>query len=72
MSPCLVTRTFTKVNRQYGQVMVGTDMAMVASLSLKGSACGGLSERRGGTSRTGDPPPLGESGQPRSVTVVLG
>lgn len=50
-----MTRTFTKVNRQYGQVMVGTDTAMVASLSLKGSECGEDSERRGGTSRTGDP-----------------
>lgn len=51
MSPCLVTRTFTKVNRQYGQVMVGTDTAMVASLSLEGSAYGEHSEQRGGTSR---------------------
>lgn len=33
MSPCFVTRTFTKVNRQYGQVMVGTDTAMMALTS---------------------------------------
>lgn len=26
MSPCFVTLTFTNVNRQYGQVMVGTDL----------------------------------------------
>jgi hypothetical protein len=75
MSPCFVTLTFTNVNRQYGQVIVGTDVAMVASLSCRSvrlldrSALKVHSGRQGG--------PWGQAcrpgtGHPRSVTVVLG
>ena len=65
-----MTRTFTKVNRQYGQVMVGTDTAMMASLSLRGSA--GEGHPSGGAVHREPEAPARTSGQPRSVTVVLG
>lgn len=61
MSPCLVTRTFTKVKRQYGQVMVGTDTAMVASLSLEGSACVEGTPSGGAVHRGSEIPALGEA-----------
>lgn len=59
MSPCLVTLTFTNVNRQYGQVMVGTDtdLAMGISFSLVSACAQGV---------------YAPDDQPRSVTVVLG
>lgn len=34
MSPCFVTLTFTNVNRQYGHVMVGTDLGIAMLLFL--------------------------------------
>ena len=42
MSPCLVTWTFMNVNRQYGHVMVGIDLATVSLLRVQLKACCGM------------------------------